>query len=324
MSQDLELTSIAVVGSGYMGGGMAQCFALAGYQVVLADADADATLRSRDRLLAETRGFEDQGLFLAGSTETVAAALRCASSIEDAVADADYIAEAVPESPGIKDDVLRRISVAARAEAVIASNTSAIPIAILAESVTNRSRFLGVHWMNPAPFVPAVEIIPTADTEESVVLAVDRLIGKLGKVTCRVPDVAGFVANRLQFALFRESLLMVEEGSCTAEQVDAVVSSSFGFRLAFFGPFTNADMAGLDVYAGAFASLSRAYGERFSAPQALLDKVAAGNLGLKSGGGFMGIKAHDAERLVRYRNRAYSSLTQLKSELGAVPGLEAE
>jgi len=250
----------------------------------------------------------------------IAEALTCAVSIEDAVAQADYIAEAVPEAPDIKDNVLRRISAAARKDAIIASNTSAIPIAALAESVDHRERFLGVHWMNPAPFVPAVELIPTVDTAEGALKAVDALISNLGKVTCVVPDVAGFIANRLQFALFRESMLMVQEGSCTPQQVDDVVSSSFGFRLAFFGPFTNADMAGLDVYAGAFRSLSRAYGERFSAPQALLDRVAAGDLGLKTEGGFMGLDPKDAQELLRYRNRAYSALSRLKAELGSVPG----
>jgi 3-hydroxybutyryl-CoA dehydrogenase len=296
-----KLKSIAVVGSGYMGGEMAQCFALAGHDVVLADADAE-------------------GLFPEGSATRIVEALTCADSIEDAVADADYIAEAVPEAPAIKDQVLRRVSACSRTDAVIASNTSAIPIAELALSVAHPERFLGVHSMNPAPFVPAVELIPTADTGEGVTLAVDALISNLGKVTCVVPDLAGFIANRLQFALFRESILMVQEGSCSPEQIDAVVSSSFGFRLAFFGPFTNADMAGLDVYAGAFESLARAYGERFSAPQALLDRVAAGDLGLKTGGGFTGLDPSEAQELLRYRNRAHSALSRLKADLGEVPG----
>jgi len=315
------LPRIAVVGSGYMGGGMAQCFAIAGYTVTLADADAEATLRSYSRLVTEAEAFEKDGLFPVGSAEIVASALSCAGSIEEAVADADYIAEAVPESPAIKEPVLRRISDAAPPTAIIASNTSAIPIAELAAFVTNPERFLGVHWMNPAPFVPGVELIPTPLTSAEVLNTTEAIIDGLGKVAARVPDIAGFVANRLQFALFREALLMVEEGSCTPEQIDVVVSTSFGFRLAFFGPFTAADMAGLDVYAGAFETMTRTYGQRFSAPQLLLDRVAAGDLGLKSGGGFRGIEPGAVGELVAYRNRAYHELAALKARLGAAPGL---
>jgi 3-hydroxybutyryl-CoA dehydrogenase len=113
---------------------------------------------------------------------------------------------------------------------------------------------------------------------------------------------------------------MYEEGSATPEQVDSVVSNTFGFRLAFFGPFAIADMAGLDVYAGAYRSLSQAYGERFSAPKSLLEKVEAGDFGLKTGGGFVGLDGDQKEEIALYRNRAYAALSKLKLELGTPPG----
>jgi 3-hydroxybutyryl-CoA dehydrogenase len=316
-----ELTKIAIVGAGYMGGGMAQVFTMAGYQCVLADASSDIAQRSYDRLISESEAFEKQGLFAKGSTSLIATNLSIAQSIEDASSQADYIAEVVPETVEIKEAVLTRISASAKPDAIIATNTSAIPIAKLSNWVSNPVRFLGVHWMNPAPFVPGVELIASPNTSEEVILFVENLIGGVGKVTCRVSDVAGFIANRLQFALYREAVSMYEEGLATPEQVDTVVSNTFGFRLAFFGPFAIADMAGLDVYAGAYRSLSEAYGERFSAPKSLVEKVEAGEFGLKTGGGFVGLDIEKKEEIAAYRNRAYAALSKLKKELGTPPGM---
>jgi 3-hydroxybutyryl-CoA dehydrogenase len=177
--------------------------------------------------------------------------------------------------------------------------------------------------MNPAPFIPGVELIATEDTSAEVLASVDRLIRRAGKKPARVSDSPGFVANRLQFALFKEAVLMVEEGLATAEQIDLVVSNAFGFRLALFGPFAIADMAGLDVYGASYDSLAAEYGERLAAPQALTDLVENGHLGLKSGGGFLDIPASNQVELLEYRDMAYARLSQLRAELGAAPGLES-
>lgn len=311
---------IAVVGSGYMGGGMAQVFVLAGYPCVIADSGPQIAQASHARLVEEAVEFEVDGLFEVGSADLIAERLECADSIEEAAASADYIAEVVPERQEIKAEVLGRISSAATSGAIIASNTSAMPIELLSGFVTRPERFLGVHWMNPAPFVPCVELIPSRQTSEATMAFSERLISGLGKVTVRVSDQAGFVANRLQYALFQEATRMVEEGLATPRQVDQVVSNSFGFRLPFFGPFATADMAGLDVYVGGYKSFTEAYGERFATPRILTERAAAGDLGLKTGGGFTGMDPAHAKEIVRYRNRAYAMLQKLKDELGPVPG----
>jgi 3-hydroxybutyryl-CoA dehydrogenase len=315
---------VAVIGSGYMGGGMAQVFVLAGLPCVIADASAEITRASHARLVAEARDFESDDLFPPGSADLIAERLDCADTIEDAVSNADYIAEVVPENPDIKSVVLARISTAARSDAVIASNTSAMPIGTLAEHVVAPARFLGVHWMNPAPFVPCVEIIPSRHTSPATVEFSEDLIRRVGKVVVRVSDTTGFVANRLQYALFQEATRMVEEGLATPAQIDQVVSNSFGFRLPFFGPFATADMAGLDVYVGSYASMEAAYGERFGTPRVLVDHVSSGDLGLKSGGGFTGMDPDRARDIARYRNRAYVLLRRLREELGPVPGTGPE
>lgn len=312
---------MAVIGSGYMGGGIAQTLAIAGHPVRLADRDGRAAEEARLRLTAQARTFEAQGLLPLGSADLVEQNLLAADSIEDAVADASYITEAAPETLELKLVILRRICAAAPQDAVIGTNTSAIPIAHLAAVVTNPGRFLGVHWMNPAPFIPCVELIGTADTTAQTVDAAEELMLRIGKSPIRVADTAGFVANRLQFALYKEAARMVEEGVADPKEIDDVVTNSFGFRLALFGPFAIGDMAGLDVFESAFETLEKTYGERFAPPALLSRTVAAGNLGIKSGRGVRNIPEADHQSLLAYRDTAYSKLAHLRKDLGGAPGL---
>ena len=261
-----KISRIAVIGSGYMGGGIAQVLALSGIDVVLGDVDAATAEQARVRLVDQAATFvEHEALRCRLDRDPRTAALR-GRHVEDAVSDVDYVTEAVYESPEAKRDALTRISAATRDDTIIGTNTSAIPIGDLADFVRLPERFLGVHWMNPAPFIPGVELIAAASTDPAVVDRVEALILAAGKVPARVADTPGFVANRLQFALYKEAVKVVEEGLATPEQVDLVVSNAFGFRLALFGPFAIGDMAGLDVYAASYASLEKTYGERLAAP----------------------------------------------------------
>lgn len=317
MSEDIQ--RVAVVGAGYMGGGIAQVLAMAGFQVAISDADAETTLRHRDRLYAEATEFEDQGLFDPGSAELVRANLRAASDLADAVDGADFVEEAVLEVPEVKGPVLRAIEAVVRPGTVIGSNTSTLPISSLAEHLARPEDFLGVHFSNPAPFIPGVELIAHAGTDPAAVTAAEAVVARTGKLSARVKDQAGFVLNRLQYVLLREAVNLVEEGVATAEDVDTIVRTTFGYRLPFFGPFAIADMAGLDVYAAGFRTLSEHYGERLATPAMLTELVEAGKYGVKKDGGFV-TPAGDQAPLVAYRNRAYARLGQLLRELGPVPG----
>ena len=317
----MAISTIALVGAGYMGGGIAQVFAIAGHPVVLADADAELTKKNLARLIAEAKDWEQRGLFLPGQAALVEQHLSVAPSIEDAVADADYIQEAVPEKPAIKDAVLRRIEAAARPDAIIASNTSTLPIGGLADSLNKADRFLGVHFSNPSPFIPGVEIILHAGTDEAILADVEELVRSTGKLTARVNDSPGFVLNRLQYALLKEAISIVDDGVATAEDVDIITRTTFGFRLPFFGPFAIADMAGLDVYRDCFKTFEDNFGARFATPEGLKKLVDEGHLGTKSGGGFV-IPAGDTTELVAYRNTAYARMQQLLTELGQAPGVK--
>ncbi|GLJ61696.1 3-hydroxyacyl-CoA dehydrogenase [Microbacterium barkeri] len=313
------MTTIAIVGSGYMGGGIAQVLALAGYDVRIADVSAEIAAANLERLLTEAGQFVADGLFPADAVERIQARLTAAASIEEAVAGADLIEEAVPEKIEIKHATLSRISAAARPDAVIGSNTSTILIASLATAVEHPERFLGVHFSNPAPFIPGVEIIPHEGTDEAILPFVEEVVRATGKQTARVKDSTGFVLNRLQYALFAEASQLVEEGVASASDVDTIVRTTFGFRLPFFGPFAIADMAGLDVYAFCYESLQTRWPERFATPAALQELVDAGKLGTKSGGGFLDVPAERTPELVAYRNRAYVAMQKLLDELGPAP-----
>lgn len=309
----------AVVGSGYMGGGIAQVLALSGRSVALADVDAETAAASRRRIIAEAEDYASRGLFPADAASRIADRVRAAVSIEDAVASADVVEEAVPEILELKSETLRRISAACAPEAIIGSNTSTIAIGVLAESVHRPERFLGVHFSNPAPFIPGVEVIPHESTRDDVVDDVVTLLGECGKTGVPIKDVTGFVLNRLQYALFGEASRLVEEGVATAEQVDLITRTTFGFRLPFFGPFAIADIAGLDVYRFCYGSLHDAYPDRYTAPASLVEHVERGEKGVKTGRGYLATPAERTADLTAYRDEAYAALAELLARLGPPP-----
>lgn len=309
---------IAVIGSGYMGGGIAQVFALAGHDVRISDVSAEVAAANLERLVAEAEQFEQAGLFPAGAAATVRDRVSAATSLEDAVVGATFVEEAVPEILALKHETLARVS-AANPDATIATNTSTIQIGAIASAVERPERFLGVHFSNPAPFIPGVEVIPHGGTAPAAIEHAETLLLECGKQPARIGDVTGFVLNRLQYALFHEATQLVEEGVATAADIDTVVRTTFGFRLPFFGPFAIADMAGLDVYSFCYGSLQERFAERFATPDALSDLVDQGRLGVKTGGGFREIDPERIGEVVAYRNRAYAAMQRLVDELGPSP-----
>src|SRR3954453_15760535 len=224
----MEINKVAQVGAGYMGGGIAQSLANTGLQVWLADVEAEATQRAHQRLLTESEQFEAQGLFPPGSTDRIRANLHAVSSIEEAVADVDFVEEAVPEVPQIKRDVLARVEAAAKPGTIIGTNTSTIPVHVLAAGLEDPSRFLTVHWSNPAPFIPGVELVAGGQTDPSVIPAGKRMRAGGGRRSAQVADVPGFVLNRLQSVLLKEAMSIVEEGVASAADVDTIVKRTFG------------------------------------------------------------------------------------------------
>ena len=308
---------VAVVGAGTMGAGIAQAFAAHGIATVLVDATPALSEAGLGRSLELLRRLEAAGNVEPGASSRADQHLSAAASIGEAVAGADLVVEAVVERADVKLAVYAEIESAAPDVGVIATNTSSIPIGRLAAGLRRRERFLGVHWFVPPLLVPCVEVIRAETTGADVVEWVVETLTRLGKTPVVVGDGPGFVANRIQFAMFREATRIVEEGLAAPEQVDEVVRSSFGFRLPFFGPFTIADLAGLDVYADIFDTLEEGLGEGFAAPQVLREHVERGDFGVKTGRGFLGLSKAEADELIDRRDRAYVALARLRQELGA-------
>jgi 3-hydroxybutyryl-CoA dehydrogenase len=270
---------IAVIGAGLMGHGIAQVFAVAGHEVAVSDPVAAALASLRERIAAN---LADLGLDPA-AVERV----HPRPSLAEAVADADVVIEAAPEKVALKQEIFAELERHARRDALLASNTSVIPIGTIAARVATRDRVLGTHWWMPPYLVPLVEVVQAEGTSDKSVATMIDLLAAAGKTAVHVrKDVPGFIGNRLQHALWREAVALVQNGVCDARTVDTVVKASFGRRLPVIGPLESADLVGtdlaLDCHANLLADLDRTAG-----PLPYLEAlVAEGKLGFKSGEGF--------------------------------------
>ena len=306
--------SAAIIGVGTMGLGVAESFAAACIRVRICDATPELAQEAHEQLVERARGHAEAGLLGEEVVDRVAA-VEVADDIPAAVHEVDLVFEAVPEQLDLKKDVLATSDAAAPQDAVITSNTSSLQIDELATSVNNPKRFLGMHWFNPPEWTPGIEVIPTSATDPDILERVMEFLRSIGKRPAVVASGPGFVANRIQFALFHEALACVEEGLASPEEVDEVVRSCFGFRLPFFGPFQIADMAGLDVYVSIFETLEKGLGKRFETPDRLRELVEQERTGTKSGAGFLTYSDEELDRLSLERDRRYAALNELLERL---------
>jgi 3-hydroxybutyryl-CoA dehydrogenase len=311
MSAAIDSSSLtAVIGAGRMGLGIAESFVIAGLEVVFAEATPERAQGSPGRLAERMRGHVDAGLIDTAALDRVAQ-VRAADDIPGAVRDADLIIECVTEDIGVKEVVLRACDAAAQSGAILASNTSSLNIAALSAFVGRPERFLGMHWFNPPEWTPGVEVVLGPHTDRAVADRVVELLRTIGKQPSVVAGGVGFIANRLQMAMFCEAARCVEEGLASPRDIDEVVRSCFGFRLPFFGPFQIADMAGLDVYEAVVEQHEQGFGERFRVPDTLRRLVREGRCGTAAGGGFYDYEPGASERLLVERDTLYASLSGL-------------
>jgi 3-hydroxybutyryl-CoA dehydrogenase len=279
MAKDVAQARIAVIGAGLMGHGIAQVFALAGHDVTITDTVMKNLDTVTKRVAANLRDLGDDPLAIAR--------IRPCLELAEAVREADYVVEAILEDLPLKQKLFAAIERHAPAEAILASNTSVIPITSIMEGLKNRERALGTHWWNPPFLVPLVEVIETQWTSPEVVAWTMELHRDAGKKPAHVKkDVPGFIGNRLQHALWREAISLVENGICDAATVDAVIKASFGRRLAVLGPLENADLVGTDLTLAIHNTVLPAIDGRPAASPYLEKLVADGKLGFKSGEGF--------------------------------------
>jgi 3-hydroxybutyryl-CoA dehydrogenase len=270
---------IGVLGAGLMGHGIAQVFALAGHSVSIYDPVAASLDQVRARIAANLRDL--------GDNEAVAEGVQPCADLAAAVRDADFVVEAAPEDLSVKRKLFGEVEGHVRPDTILASNTSVIPITAIMQDLRERARALGTHWWNPPYLVPLVEVIGTQWTSPAAIDATMALHAAAGKKPAHVKkDVAGFIGNRLQHALWREAIALVEQGICDAETVDTVIKAAFGRRLAVLGPLENADLVGTDLTLAIHKTVLPAIDGR-PAPSPYLERlVAEGKLGFKSGEGF--------------------------------------
>jgi 3-hydroxybutyryl-CoA dehydrogenase len=278
---------ILVVGSGIMGNGIAQIFAKNNHKVFINDLNDDILRKARESVktqlaIMKRNGFLDE----AGETTALDNIIFCAD-LPECAKDIDIAFEAIPEKQELKEALFQKLEKYCPEKTVIATNTSGIAINILAKAVNRRDKLVGTHFFNPADLVPLVEVIPNQATSGQTVETVMSALRAAGKKPVKIAkDLPGFIGNRLQHALAREAMSLVQKGVATPEDIDEVVKSSLALRMVFIGPLEQRDLNGLDTHLSIASYLYKDLEDSHAPLQILEDKVASGKWGIKSGEGF--------------------------------------
>jgi 3-hydroxybutyryl-CoA dehydrogenase len=304
-----DIRRVAVLGLGTMGHGIAQTFALAGYDVACFDASA----RVRESLIARVRenlvAFEAAELVGPEQVEPALARLILTGSEDEAVANAEFLTEAIPEDLVAKQALFARLERITGRETILASNSSSFPVSQSGRLLEHPERALVTHWFNPPHVTPVVEVVPGPLTSESVVAATMQLLARVGKLPIHVRrELPGFLVNRVQVAIQREVWDLLEQGVATPEEIDSAIRGTVGFRFAVMGPLEVHDFGGLDIQLATYHNLVGEIRSDASAPAVLDRLVADGRLGTKSGQGFY---KYPPERLAARRTRRDSLLMKL-------------
>jgi 3-hydroxybutyryl-CoA dehydrogenase len=277
------ISTIGVVGAGTMGSGIAQTFAQAGFSVLLHDSSAGAFERARGAMTKSLSKFVEKGGVSATDMDAALSRVRPAASIGD-LAGADYVIEAATEQLDVKQALFRALDRAIPDAVILASNTSSIPIGTLAAATRRADRVLGMHFMNPVPLMPLVEVIRGAATSDASMQVALDLCARLGKTAVESADAPGFIANRILMPMINEAIYAVMEKVGHVEAIDTVMKLGMNHPM---GPLTLADFIGLDVCLAILNVMHEGFGNpKYQPCPLLVEMVANGQLGRKSGRGF--------------------------------------
>jgi len=280
MSRTIQ--SVAVLGGGFMGAGIAESASLAGFPVVIRELP-EFTAAARSRLEHSLDGAVKRGKLDADKRAAALARVSFTDDLKD-VAGSDLVIEAVPENLGLKLSIMKELNELVSQDTVLASNTSSIPIAELASVVANPARMLGLHFFSPVPVMKLVEIVRALDTADETVAVAQEFVARLGKRSIETKDRAGFIVNFLLTPYLMGAVRMYEEGFATREDIDAGMKLGAGHPM---GPLELCDFIGLDILQAVCESLFDEFGrDEYAAPPLMKRMVAAGRLGRKSGRGF--------------------------------------
>lgn len=279
----MQFETIGIVGAGQMGAGIAQVCGAAGLSVVLNDVDPHALERGVERISANVERLVSKGKLAPNQAEDALACIE-ASPDASALATCDIVIEAATENIRIKQQILRELDAVVRPDAIVATNTSSVSITQLAATLSDPSRFVGMHFFNPVPAMALVEIIRGMQTSDATFDTTVALAERLGKSAIQVKNVSGFVVNRILVPMINEAIFALQEGVASAEEIDA------GMRLGAnhpMGPLALADLIGLDTVLSIMEMIQRAFGDtKYRPATRLREMVDAGYLGRKTKRGF--------------------------------------
>ena len=274
---------VTVLGAGTMGQGIAQLAVRAGFQTVLFDVDAGVVERARARVFEGLEKAVQKGKLAAEDLAPAKARLSVGTEMRAAVSEADVVVEAVPEDLALKRRLFQQIGEWAPATAMLGTNTSSLPVTDIASATPACDRVVGLHFFNPPPVMPLLEVVAGERTRPEIVEAARAFGVRLGKEVIVVRDSPGFATSRLGLVIALEAMRMFEEGVASAAEIDRAMELGYGHPM---GPLKLTDHVGLDVRLAIAEHLTKELGERFRPPQVLRRLVRAGKLGKKSGEGF--------------------------------------
>ncbi len=298
------LSHVVIAGAGTMGASLAQIFAQAGIQVTL----WNRSQAGLDRAAALIRSNQS-ALVAAGrlsADDSNALMERIVPTTEYACfPTASFLLESIAEDLTLKQDFFRRISTLVPVDCILTTNTSGLSISAIGSAVAEPVRFCGMHWINPPHLVPLVEVIQGTDTGDGTMDFVYALAQRLRKKPIRAKDLPGFIMNRLQLALLREALALVDSGAATAEDVDAAVKYGLGLRYACVGPFETMDLGGVDIFCRIASYLLADLDDRKDTPPLLQTLTEQGACGVKSGHGFYDYSGEKAAAALENRDQKF-------------------
>ena len=281
-----EISHVGLLGAGMVGHGLALHFARAGYQVSLYSRTQQTLDKAIESIGSNLRVLMEGQAGVEDDIKKTISRIAATRNMDEAVAKASIIIESVAEDLGVKQDLFRKLDEMCPGNTILATNTSVISITAIASKAKNRDRIIGTHFWFPPYLIPLVEVVKGRDTSDETMETTYQFMKKAGKYPIKcLKDVPGFVANRLQHALWREAISIVEKGIADAATVDDAIKQSFGIRVPVLGPIENADMVGLDLVLAIHNTVLQDL-EASPDPSPLLkEKVAKGELGFKSGKG---------------------------------------
>jgi 3-hydroxyacyl-CoA dehydrogenase len=299
-----DVKKIAVIGTGTMGPGIAQVLARYGVNVRIYDIDPARLQNARTTLDGYLKLMCSEGFIPEAEISAILDRVEDAPNLEGAVKGADLVLEVIPEVFDLKAGLFEKLDTLCDESTILASNTSGLSITALANSTRRPEKVVGMHWWNPPIIIPVIEIIRGRETEDATVRTVEALTHKINKIPVLVKkDVPGFLGNRLQYALMREAIALLDEGVASAEDIDTMIKAGIGFKFPVMGPLETIDMAGLDIYDRVSQYLYKNLNNSQDPPAIIKEKVERKEFGLKTGQGFYSYSNIDAKDLMEQRVR---------------------